>query len=407
MIKLNKCNFDYLYDTPDINDIENFINKLTNKYKSELKSIELLNSNILLNYDKAQYIELIKKHKKTIMLLIKDIIDFFPQLSNVPHIVFIHGSFAKELNRMNSDVDLDILYPNEFKKYILPIEEIISIILQKVLGYSGRDRIHTVMLYTYNLPNNKVLESTNECTISFLNKNLYKYHCRPNFDEIMYKIKNSSREYEDFLSYVKNNVTSSKCNEWCYSYEQILTNCEEYDINKALNNIDEDRVDRTDYVSYNKLLEELTKSMSESDYDINKLNLISDVNHNFKIENIGYIYKTLALIRRYLFINKIPVNGLNFFEIFEKPEFIKMFSSQELDNVKTDIFRYLWQLSRIENLFTYSNNNFSSRNYDSFDTKLFCQLYKDLYNEDLICVQNESTDNLHKSLEKVLTKIKM
>ena len=126
-------------------DIETFINQLTNNYIFEFKNLELLNNKILLKYDKDKHIELIKKHKNIILSLIKEVINFFPQLSNVPHIVFIHGSFAKSLNRMNSDIDLNILYPNNFKKEILPIEEIVSIILQKVVGYSGRDRVHTLM----------------------------------------------------------------------------------------------------------------------------------------------------------------------------------------------------------------------------------------------------------------------
>lgn len=96
-----------------------------------------------------------------------------------------------------------------------------------------------------------------------------------------------------------------------------------------------------------------------------------------------------------------------FFEIFDKQEFIKLFSSEELENVKTNIFRCLLQLSRLENLFISSNINFSSRNYDSFETEFVCQLYNNLYNEDLICVQNEATDNLHNSLKKVLTRIEI
>ena len=122
--------------------------------------------------------------------------------------------------------------------------------------------------------------------------------------------------------------------------------------------------------------------MDEYSFDINNVDTISDVNHNLKVKNLGFIYKTLSLIRRYLFINEIPVNGLDFFEIFDKQEFIKLFSSEELENVKTNIFRYLWQLSRLENLFISSNINFSSRNYDSFETEFVCQLYNNLYNED-------------------------
>ena len=223
----------------------------------------------------------------------------------------------------------------------------------------------------------------------------------------MYKIKNSSRGYNDFLNYIRNNITTDKCNEWCYSYEQLITNCKDYDINIALNSIDEDNVDRTNYINYNKLLEELKKEMFEYSFDINKTDIISDININLKVKNLKFIYKTLSLIRRYLFINEISVNGLNFFEIFDKQEFIKLFSYNELENVKTNIFRYLWQLSRIENLFISSNINFSSRNYDSFDSELVCQLYNNLYAEDLIDVQNESTGNLHKSLKKVLTRIKI
>ena len=147
--------------------------------------------------------------------------------------------------------------------------------------------------------------------------------------------------------------------------------------------------------------------MDEYSFDINNVDTISDVNHNLKVKNLGFIYKTLSLIRRYLFMNEIPVNGLDFFEIFDKQEFIKLFSSEELENVKTNIFRYLWQLSRLENLFISSNINFSSRNYDSFETEFVCQLYNNLYNEDLICVQNEVTDNLHNSLKKVLTRIEI
>ena len=76
---MKKCNFDYLFNTPNIEDIETFINQLTNKYIFELKKIELLNSKILLSYDKDKYIELIKKHKNIVLSLIKEVINFFPQ----------------------------------------------------------------------------------------------------------------------------------------------------------------------------------------------------------------------------------------------------------------------------------------------------------------------------------------
>ena len=342
---MKKCNFDYLFDTPNIENIELFINQLTNKYIFELKKIELLNSKILLRYDKDKYIELIKKHKNIVLSLIKEVINFFPQLSNVPHIVFIHGSFAKTLNRINSDIDLNILYPNNFKSELLPIEEIISIILQKVVGYSGRDKIHTMMLYTYNDLNDSLVESTEECTISFPNKQIYKYYCRPNYDEIMYKIKNSSRDYNDFLNYIRNNITTGGCEEWCYSYEQLITNCDGYNIYDALNSIDEDNVDITNYINYNKLIEKLKKKIDEYSFDINKADTISDVNYNLKVKNLGFIYKTLSLIRRYLFINGIPVNSRLLMRVINQeattvPKLVqfKMLTNKEAKNIRINIY---------------------------------------------------------------------
>ena len=78
-----------------------------------------------------------------------------------------------------------------------------------------------------------------------------------------------------------------------------------------------------------------------------------------------------------------------------------------MENIKTNILRYIWQLSRLENLFISNNINFSSRNSTNFDSKLVCQLYNNMYAEDLTEVQNKTTYNLHKSLEKVLTKIEV
>lgn len=130
---MKKCNFNFLHDEPNLNDIEQFAIQLITKYEVQFKKLRLLNNKILLFYNKDEYIKLTKSHKVIVTNLINDVIDFFPQLSKIPHIVFIHGSFAKTLNRINSDIDLNILYPNQFKNKILPIEEIICIKLFKIV----------------------------------------------------------------------------------------------------------------------------------------------------------------------------------------------------------------------------------------------------------------------------------
>lgn len=403
---MEKCNFNYLCNQPTLDDIKKLIIQLNEKYSPQFRNIKALSDKVLLNYDKDCYVELIKGHKKIVLSLIDDVINFFPQFSNIPHIIFIHGSFSKSLNRINSDVDLNILYPNSMKDIILPIEEIITIIIQKVMGYSGRDKIHTMMLYTVDDLNNNLIESTEECAITFPDKQTYTYNCRKNYDEIMYRIKNSSREYNDFCNYINGSISESKCEEWCYSYEELRNNCKKYNIYEMLSRIEKNNINVTDYMSYNGLIKELLDEIDNYNFEIDKVDNISEVNKNLKVKNLRFIYATMSIIRRYLFINLISIKGLDFFEIFSKNEFIDLFTTEEMKKIENSIFKYLWQLSRLEDLFIKSNINFSSRNYDIFNRSLIFDMYKEFYCEELIYVQNEVTDNLHKSLKKILERLK-
>lgn len=402
---MEKCNFNYLYNEPNLNDIENFIIQLIKKYNIHFKNLQILNEKILLSYNKDEYITLIKTHKKIIIRIIKEVIGFFPQLSHIPHIVFIHGSFAKTLNRLNSDIDLNILYPNKFKNEVLPLEEIISIILQKVIGYSGRDKIHNMMIYTLDNINKDKIESTQDCHITFPDGQIYQYKCRPNYDEVMYKIKHSTRDYKDFTDYISNNINLGKCEEWCYSYETISTNCEDYDLYKMLKDNDEFNIQNIDKSIFNNLIMSFKNKINEYPLEIEHNATISNINYNWKVRNLGFIYKTLAIIRRYLFINGTIVNGLNFFEIFGNPVFTKLFSIEELKQIENIIFKYIWQLSRIEKVFSTNQINFSSRNYNKIEYRDICEIYDNLYNEDFKTVQNEVTNELYKSLNKALTRI--
>lgn len=403
--KIVECNFNYLYDSPSAMELDFLINKLTNKYRPMFIKFKKINNKILLKFNKERYIELTKKYKASVIKLIKDVIDFFPQLSSIPHIVFIHGSFAKTLNRINSDIDLNILYPNKYKKLIIPIEELITIILQNVMEYDGRDKIHTMMIYTIDSVNTNQFESTLECTITFPNNQIYTYNCRPNYDEVMYKIKKSSREYKDFLNYIKENISDTNCREWCYSYEQLSSNCN-YNIYKDLNIIDEKNLHKKNYKSFIYLLDNLLLEIENDKENLIILKRICDINQNLKVKKSKLIYNTLALIKRYLFLNGIVINGLDFFEIFENSKFINLFSETEIATIEDAIFKHLWQISRIENLFIKINVNFSSRNYDKFEINLINNHYKSLYNSDFILIQTKVNDDLYKSLKNVLLKLK-
>lgn len=401
---MNKCNFNYLYSKPNYAEIDMFIIYLTNKYKNELQTINLVSNNILLNYNQDNFINLIKQHKQIVIDIIKEVISFFKELDNIPHTIFIHGSFAKSLNRINSDIDLNILYPNKFKKEILPIEELISIILQKVLNYSGRDKIHTMMIYSVDEIDTSLIESTKECTITFPCQSIYNYECRPNYDEVMYKIKNSSREHTDFTQYISNHI--HKCEEWCYSFEEIFTNQQEFNLYETLLQKERASLKQMTTKDYISIIDDLIAKINSYQFSIAEENTISAINKNIKVRNLELLYSTLALIKRFLLINQIETKNLNFFELFENNTFKSLFTKEELKEIEENIFMYLWQLSRMENMFKTNGINFSSRNYTEINPLLLFNHYTLLYNDDVRIVQSEATNNLHHSLRHILRKIK-
>jgi hypothetical protein len=351
-----------------------------------------------------------KDYKQLIIKIILDVLKLFPQLEKIPHTTFMHGSFAKTINRFESDIDLNILYPNNFKELVLPMEELISVALTEIVGFAGRDKVHTMMIYTpiKNFEDPTIYSTTN-CSIIFPNGQKLNYSCRPNFDKVMVKIINSSREFSDFAEYIANHSQTDECEEWCYSFDELQKNYNNFDVNKVIEINDRKVTSSNHFIpDYNQLIESLLIKISNYSFEFTNYTSMSEINLNLKVANLGYAYSSLALIRRFLVYNGMKFKNLDFFEICNNQHLSDVVGNEDINNYQNNILRYLWQISRIEKMFKSNGYNFSSRSNEILHIDEIMHLYfKEYADNSFVNTEKEITRNMHDSISNCLKKIKI
>ena len=115
---------------------------------------------------------------------------------------------------------LDIMN-REYEKKVIDIEDKVNYILQNVLQFRGKDRIHSMVVYL-PLVSNKKLDYMwkNKYPVRFIDGNIYN-SCRSNAEKLMYETYNSTRSLYDVINYFNENDTISKLNEWAYCFKFV------------------------------------------------------------------------------------------------------------------------------------------------------------------------------------------
>lgn len=366
--------FYYRFEYPTYNEFIFNIKNLKQKYSQQILTYKSINDEMLQKYDKEKQVNIMREYKQLIIKIIFDILNIFPQLEKIPHTIFMHGSFAKTINRLESDIDLNLLYPNAFKDLVLPIEELISVALTEIVGFVGRDKVHTMMIYTpIKTFEDSTIYNTKNCSVIFPNGERLNYICRPNFDQVMVKIVNSSREFSDFAEYIDDHFQTYECEEWCYSFHELQKNCNNFDIKEVIEIGDRKVTSSNRFITdYNQLIESLLLKISNYSFEFTNYTQMSEINLNLKVANLGYAYRSLALIRRFLVYNGINLNN------------------KYLDSYSVDNF------------------NFSSRSNDILPLDGIIHLYFEEYNNNhFINTEKEITENMHDSISNCLKKIKI
>lgn len=402
--------FYYQLSRPTYNEFVSALKRLKQKYCQSLYFYKKINNELLQKYNKETQIKLMKEYKKLIIKIILDVLKLFPQLEKLPHTTFMHGSFAKSINRFESDIDLNILYSNIYKSLMLPLEELISLALTDIIGLAGRDKVHTMMIYTpikhYEDLN---IYDTTCCSVIFPSGERINYSCRPGYNQVMMKTLNSSREFKDFVYHLMNHSNSMECQEWCYSFEELENNCRYYDIYKIIRKNDQKTNSTGNFIGdYNQLVENLMLEISNYKFILENNISISEINLNLKVKNLSYIYRSLSLIRRFLIHYGVKLKNIDFFELCTNLFLREKIGIKNIDNYQNSVLKYLWQVSRIEDMLKKYGYNFSSRSIEKIFKSELMQMFLKEYNcKDFASEQTIIIKKMHNSILMCLKNIKL
>lgn len=193
-----------------INKYSEKILNLRNYYADNASSINLRGFNTLNELFRNYIIE-----------LIKEITNEFKKIYKINFCVILTGSLARNSNNLFSDIDINYLTDENEYELIIEVEDKINYILQEVLKYRGKDRIHSMVVYIPLIDNKKLkLYKKDNYTLMF-SDGIINIPCRDNAEQLLYETYNSTRNIHDVINYFNENDTKEKLNEWTYCFKFI------------------------------------------------------------------------------------------------------------------------------------------------------------------------------------------
>lgn len=365
---------------PTYDDIVDKIKLEQGLYCEFEKKHRNLQNSLLHNYNQKEFVYLMNYKRDYFLALVRRIIDFFPQFNCIPYIAFFHGSYGRNISRFGSDMDLNILFDNDFINVMKPINELICSMLYQIVKFKGRDKIHGIMVNAKPLRNFKYsFKNGTQYKVLFLDGKIFCYNSRKYFENDMTRIQNASNSFEDFKKYILSNCTSNFCFEWCYSFWYICSNCDEYNLNSVVTECDNKIRNESDiFAKTIRLLDKIKKDIISYEFDFDEIS-ISKLNKEYKCQILGFIYNIISLIRRCLVIRGYQLGCLDV-QSFLNSNILKDFiGTKEVTELKDIVYYYNWSLSRLEELMYYNDYNFSSREPTLITKEKLDEDYKNMY----------------------------
>lgn len=267
-------------------DYEKIKLKYIQKYQNRIINLKNEYINIYKNITIKDFIEINKKYRNYIIQMIKELANEFKKIYKIDFSITLSGSLGKNSNTLFSDVDINYLTCSNDYKNIIDLEDKINFVIQEVLQFRGKDKIHSMVVYLPLITNKK---------LNLKNDNLYKLvfddgilniPCRKNSKKLLYEMYNSTRNLNDVINYLNSNDTKDCINEWTYCFKFIYSNKHKkiYDSQRKISN---------DLSNIYKLKKDLINNISK-----NNIYIDSSVK---KIKNckLKYIYKTCVLFNFY------------------------------------------------------------------------------------------------------------
>lgn len=270
------------------------LEKYEKKYNSKLEICKKKLIACMNEYNKELFVTNMFNYRKIIKELIFDVINEFEEFKKIKCCILINGSLARGTNTLYSDIDINYFYDNKNFEKMINLEEKVNYILQTIMNYRGKDRIHSMVVYLPLIRNNKYESiNNNNYPIYFDDGNIYN-KCRENAEQLMYETYNSTREINDLINYLNENDNENHINEWTNCFELIYDNdlYEKFNkkrkVYKGNNNL---------YKNINDILISINKDNNYINTKEKKIN-IKDLKYFYKMLPLNNAYKVLALYFR-------------------------------------------------------------------------------------------------------------
>lgn len=163
-----------------------------------------------------------KQYRNLLYKLIKSVINDVNRYEKVDFGVFLSGSLARKTNTLFSDIDINyVIKDNKYYDKIIELEGKINYLLKEIIGFRGKDRIHSMVVYMPLISDKK---------LAFIKKNKYPLlfedgiiydTCRKNAEKLMFETYNSTRNIYNIVDYYNEYERSSVINEWLYCVDFI------------------------------------------------------------------------------------------------------------------------------------------------------------------------------------------
>lgn len=375
-------------------DIISFI--LITKYGDALREIKKEYVNCSKGLFENRLLNNMYDNEKIVISLVKDIIFYYDELK-LCNIIFLNGSFSRCTPTYSSDVDINLIYENDHRDKIFPIELKVNYIISNVMGFRGCDRVHTMMVYTKRINNYKE-EIIKNRLIVYKNQTI-QYYCRDNYSKLLNDTFNTSRNINCLSRYLRDTIYNRGIfYEWLFNFQIIYDND-----NVFMTQIDDD------YNAILKLKNFNTKIENELDDLILTINQnmlkkseyiyisggisISKMKRKYKTNILDQLYK-IILIFNYINCDKY----MNFYSLVT--------SKKGASNLKKSMLLALNLISRLQIVLDNLGYDLSSHSDKIIDEKLFYReyykIYKNNYIYDLNCIESKT----YKVMIKLINQLK-
>lgn len=373
-----------------LKECEKIIGKYNSKYGKKIVNIRRYYIENIIEIDKNKNLlkSILTEYRNIVKKIVYEIVDEIKEIKKIRFCVTINGSLVRGTNTLFSDIDLNYFYDNKYRSKMIKYEEIINYIIQEIMKFRGKDRIHSMTVYL-PLINNDIYEFllTNKYPVKLDDCTIYT-SCRENAEELMYKTYNSTRDIYDVINYFNQNDNIKNLNEW--------TNCMELVYDNGYYHI---------FLENRKICKDKTNICSFIDKLLNLIcNDTNYIDENCKIIEVmklKYYYKMLVFENVY---NLLSI-------CFRLNDDIKIINIIDFENSNLDLdheffeyfYDYLNYVQKLQLILDLKNIDLSFHSIIKVDINIINDIYFNLTkNKNIIADLNNSKKRLYKICEKYL-----